>query len=116
MNKDLQAIARMYLKRLRNKAQKRGLLPWVDETIKANKDNRCKATEIEVRMLSRLCDDERLKRKDVPSYLDKSYRRCFEDDDFEKIKTLPTHGIYDKISVLLLAMKLKKRNKDGNKH
>ena len=109
MNDDLQAIARAYLVKLRNTAKKHGLLPWLDKTIVDNKANRCAATKDEVRMLARLCDDDSLKRTDVPKLLGKSYRRCVEDEDFEKIRTIKRRGIYDKISALLLAMKLKRR-------
>ena len=54
-----------------------------------------------------------IKRTDVPNMLGKSYRRCVEDDDFGKIRTnLENRAIYDKVSTLLLAGKLNKRNKD----
>lgn len=109
MNNDLQVIARSYLVRLRNTASKRGLLPWLDKTIADNKANRCAATKDEVRMLARLCDDDSLKRTDVPKLLGKSYRRCVDDEDFERIPTVPRRGIYDKISALLLAMKTKRK-------
>ena len=109
MNNDLQAIARSYLVRLRKTASKRGLLPWLDKTIADNKANRCAATKDEVRMLARLCDDDSLKRTDVPKILGKSYRRCVDDEDFERIPTVPRRGIYDKISALLLAMKTKRK-------
>ena len=111
MNDDLQAIARRYLMRLRKTAARHGLLPWVDETITANKENRCAATKDEVRMLSRLCDDADVRRADIPEILGKSYRQCVEDEDFDSLKTTRRHGIYDKVSVLLLAMKLKKKRK-----
>jgi len=111
MNQDLQALARHYLVRVRKLAERHGLLPWVDETIKANAENKCAATEDEVRALSRLCDDERLKRREVPRFLGKSYRRCVEDEDFEHLPTLRHLGIYDKLSVLLLAMKRKHERK-----
>ena len=109
MNNDLQVIARSYLVRLRKTATKLGLLPWLDKTIVDNKANRCAATKDEVRMLARLCDDDSLKRTDVPKLLGKSYRRCVEDEDFERIPTVPRRGIYDKISALLLAMKFKRK-------
>lgn len=109
MNNDLQVIARSYLVRLRKTAAKLGLLPWLDKTIADNKANRCAATKDEVHMLARLCDDDSLKRTDVPKLLGKSYRRCVEDEDFERIPTVPRRGIYDKISALLLAMKTKRK-------
>lgn len=111
MNDDLQAIARGYLVRLRHMAKKHGLLTWVDETIRENKANRCSATKNEVRMLSRLCDDDSVKRADIPEMLNKSYRQCVEDEDFEKIRTIKRRGTYDKVSALLLASKIKNKRK-----
>lgn len=109
MNEDLQAIARDYLMRLRYMAKKHGLSPWINDVIRANKRNECEATEKEVRMLSRLCDDDSVKRTDIPKMLEKSYRQCVEDEDFEHIRTVRRRGIYDKVSALLLAMKLKRK-------
>lgn len=46
MAKDvLQSLCREYLSRLRYMAEKHGLLPWVDETIKANRRHECEATK-----------------------------------------------------------------------
>ena len=105
-------MARAYLSRIRDIAERHGLLSWVDETIKANAENRCAATEDEVRILSRIVDEERVRRHDVPRLLGKSYRQCIDDETFEHLKTLPRVGIYDRLSVLLFAMKLKRRNKN----
>ena len=88
-NETLQAMAREYLSRLRYMAKKRGLLFWLNSTIHANKTGSCEATEKEVRMLSRLCDDANMIRTN-----------------------LDNRAIYDKVSTLLLAEKLNKRNKD----
>lgn len=82
-------------------ARKHGIGSFVDETIAANRRHECAATEHEVRMLSRLCNDERLMRQEVPEVLGKSYRECVEDGDFERIDKLPRVGIYSKISALL---------------
>lgn len=101
----LQAICRDYLSRLRTIASKRGLSDWLDDIIIANKNKECKATESEVEMLSRMCDDERVMRTDIPHMLGKSYRQCNDDGDFEKVRTLKRVGIYSKISALLLANK-----------
>ena len=87
-------------------AKKHGLGEWLDNIIKANANNECAATEKEVHMLSMLCDDERVQRKEIPEILEKSYRECFEDDDFDKIKKLKHVGIYSKISALLYKTKL----------
>lgn len=93
-------------------ARKRGLIGWLDTTIADNRARRCEATEKEVRMLSRLCDDANIKRSEVPDILGKSYRRCVDDNDFERIRTNASNrAIYDKVSTMLLAGKLNKRNK-----
>jgi len=102
MAKDvLQSLCREYLSRLRYMAEKHGLLPLVDETIKANRRHECEATKKEVEMLSRLCNDERVSRTDIPKILGKSYRQSNEDNDFERIKKLKHQGIYSKVSALL---------------
>ena len=106
MAKDvLQSLCREYLSRLRYVAEKHGLLPWVDETIKANRRHECEATKKEVEMLSRLCNDERVSRTDIPKILGKSYRQSNEDNDFERIKKLKHQGIYYKVSALLFKSK-----------
>jgi hypothetical protein len=116
MAKDvLQSLCRDYLSRLRYMAEKHGLLPWVDETVKANRRHECEATEKEVEMLSRLCDDERVARVDVPKLLGKSYRQCFDDGDFDKIKKLPREGIYGKVSTLLYADKIKNKKRNNKR-
>lgn len=106
-NDVLQRLCRDYLSRLRYMASKHGLAGWVDDTIRANRRNECAATEKEVRMLARLCDDERMNRADVPQLLGKSYRQCVDDGDFDRIKKLPRTGIYSKINVLLKSNKKK---------
>lgn len=117
MNDVLQAMARRYLVRLRTVAERRGLRTWLDAVIKANRKNECEATEKEVRMLSRMCDDASVNRAQVPELLGKSYRRCVEDGDFERLRTnRRNRGIYDKVSVSLLAARINKRNnKDKRK-
>lgn len=102
MAKDvLQSLCREYLSRLRYMAEKHGLLPWVDETIKATKK--------EVEMLSRLCNDERVTRTDVPKMLGKSYRQSVDDDDFSRIRHLPRLGTYLKLDALLLKNEQRKK-------
>lgn len=75
MNRDdnLQKLCRKYLARLRNTAKELGLLWWVDSKIDENLKDRCSGTEEQVEMLSRMCDDERVSRKDIPKMLGKSY-------------------------------------------
>lgn len=97
----LQELCRSYLRRLRYLASKHGIGSFVDETIAANRRHECAATEHEVRMLSRLCNDERLMRQEVPEVLGKSYRQCVDDGDFDRIEKLPRLGIYSKLSAIL---------------
>ena len=98
-NETLQALCRDYLGKLRYMAKKHGI--DVDSIIRANKRSECEATKKEVEMLSRLCDDERVARTDIPDLLGKSYRQCNDDGDFDRIKKLRHVGIYSKISALL---------------
>lgn len=97
----LQSLCRDYLSRLRYMACKHGLDGWLADIIKANKRGECSGTEKEVRMLSRLVDDERVARADIPVLLGKSYRECCDDDDFGKIAKLRRVGLYSKVSALL---------------
>jgi hypothetical protein len=101
MDDTLQTICRDYLNKLRPIAEKFGLGKFVDETIEANSRGKCVGTEREVQMLSRMVDDERIARKDIPKILGKSYRQANDDEDFEHIKRLRRVGIYIKVSALL---------------
>ena len=101
----LQAMCRDYLVRLRYMAKKHGI--DVDSIIRANKRKECEDTEKEVQMLSRLVDDERVARKDIPSIVGKSYRECCNDGTFDRIKTLKRVGIYSKVGALLFKERLK---------
>lgn len=98
-NETLQSLCRGYLTRLRHIGLKYGIdvLP----IIILNKRNECEGTEREVQMLSRMVDDERVSRTDIPKILGKSYRQAYEDGDFEKIKKLKHQGTYSKVSALL---------------
>ena len=100
-NKELQRITRRYLGFLSPIAEKFGLGKWLKEIIDLNEQDKCSATEEECRMLTRLCDDERVARHDIPKMIGKSYRNCVDNEIFERLKTLKRVGIYDKISVLL---------------
>ena len=109
-NDTLQRICRRYLLRLMPVAKKFGLGSFMYDMIRMNYRRECAATESEVELLSRACDDERLHRQDVPKLLGKSYRSAYEDGDFERIKTLKRVGIYSKISALLLGEELRALN------
>lgn len=104
-NETLQALCRDYLGKLRHMAAKHGLSTWVSDIIKANKRGECSASEREVMALSRMVDDERISRVDLPKLLGKSYRQSIDDNDFEKVKKLKRVGIYSKVSALLYADK-----------
>lgn len=109
---ELQHLCRYYLRKLRYIAKKHGLSDWLGNIIKDNKNKKCEATEKECEMLSRLCNDERITRSEIPDLLNKSYRQCFDDDDFNKIRKLKRTGIYSKISARLHAIKLKRNKHD----
>lgn len=104
-NEALQRLCRDYLGRLRYVASKHGLLPQLNNLIAMNKRRECVGTEREVQMLSRMVDDERVSRTDVPKILGKSYRQSNEEGDFEHIKKLKHQGIYSKVSALLFKSK-----------
>ena len=108
-NETLQALCRDYLGRLRYMAKKHGI--DVDAIIRANRKGECVGTEREVQMLSRMVDDERVSRADIPKILGKSYRQSNEDGDFERIKKLKHQGIYSKVSALLYKSKRNEKTK-----
>ena len=97
----LQHICREYLNKLKPIATKFGLKAFVEEMIDANFRGECASTEEECNMLARLIDEERISRSDIPKLLNKSYRQCNEDGDFNDIKKLKRAGEYSKISALL---------------
>lgn len=98
----LQSMCRDYLSALRPFAARFGLDGIVTDIIVANERGRCVATESEVELLSRACDDERVTRVEVAKLLCKSYRRAVEDGDFDRVKKLRHVGVYSKVSVRLL--------------
>ena len=98
-NETLQALCRDYLGKLRYMAKKHGI--DVDSIIRANRKGECSGTEHEVQMLSRMVDDERISRTDIPKLLGESYRKSESDGVFDKIKKLRRVGIYSKVSALI---------------
>ena len=102
-NETLQALCRDYLGRLRYMAKKHGI--DVDSIIRANKNGDCSGTEYEVQMLSRMVDDERISRTDIPKLLGESYRQSESSGVFGRIKKLRRVGIYSKVSALLFKSK-----------
>lgn len=100
-NEALQRMCRGYLGKMRYVAGKHGLGSWLSSLIAANRRGECEGTQKEVEMLSRMVDDERVARIDIPKILGKSYFRCCEDGDFDRIKTLRNVGIYSKVAAML---------------
>jgi hypothetical protein len=98
-----QSLCVEYLNRLKNVANKYGLSTFINEIIEANAKGECEGTEEECQMLSRMVDNERITRKEIPSILGKSYRKAVEDNDFDNpmLKKLRHVGIYSKVSALL---------------
>ena len=109
-NDTLQSMCCYYLSKLRYMGKKHGIN--VDEIIRLNQRKECEGTELEVQMLSRMLDDERVSRADIPKILGKSYRQSYEDGDFCRIKKLKHQGIYSKISVLLYKSKNEHKRKN----
>ena len=91
--------------KLSHMAKKHGLLPFVKETIKANRRGECAATRHEADMLARMVDEDRLFREQIPSILGKSYRQCIDNDLFDSIGRLKSKGSYSKIDVMILKEK-----------
>ena len=101
-NATLQRLVRGYLMKLSHIAKKHGLLPFVKETIKANRRGECAATRHEADMLARLVDDDRLFREEIPKTIGKSYRFCVENNIFNNIKKLKKKGDYSKIDTIMI--------------
>ena len=110
-NETLQALCRDYLSRLRYMAKKHGI--DVDGLIRLNRQKKCEATNREVEMLSRMVDDERISRTDIPKMLGESYRKSESRGVFDKIKKLRHVGIYSKVSALIY--KNKRNENERNK-
>lgn len=101
MNNILQIKCREYLKKLTYHAKRVGLNDTLKDLIKQNEEGTCVATKQQVEMLSAMCDDDCIERKDIPKVLGKSYRACEDNNLFDKLKKHKRRGIYSKIDVLL---------------
>ena len=110
-NETLQALCRDYLGKLRYMAKKHGI--DVDSIIRANRRKECEATQKDVELLSRACDDERISRNDIPKLLGESYRQSENSGVFDRIKKLKRVGIYSKVSALIY--KNKRNENERNK-
>lgn len=109
----LQRMCRKYLYSMLHLARKHGLGTFVADTIHANRRKECEATRHEVEILSRMCSDDRILHAEIPEILGKSYRRCFEDGDFQRIGKVKNRGTYSKVDAVLLAEKYGHGNKES---
>lgn len=98
----LQSICREYLMRVRPIAVRFGLGGFVDAMIADNASGACKGTEEEVELLSRVCDDERVSRAELPKVLGRSYRKAYESGYIDRVRKLRRVGIYSKVSAMLV--------------
>ena len=103
----LQKMCRKYLKRLLPAAKEVGLEEFVVTTIDKNKSGTCVATRQQVDMLASMCEDNRVKREEIPNIVGKSYRFCLTGNLFKRIRKLKDKGLYSKIDTLLLSEELK---------
>lgn len=103
----LQKMCRKYLKRLLPAAKEVGLEEFVVTTIDKNKLGTCVATRQQVDMLASMCEDNRVKREEIPNIVGKSYRFCLTGNLFKRIRKFKDKGLYSKIDTLLLSEELK---------
>lgn len=107
-NEIRQSLFRSMLERTRGMAKAAGLGEWVERTLSENKSGRCAATDEQVDMLSRMLDEERIDRRDVPRELGLSYRFCVENGVFERLRKLLHLGTYSRTDTAVMKNKLKK--------
>ena len=103
----LQKMCRKYLKRLLPAAKEIGLEEFVVTTIDKNKSGTCVATRQQVDMLASMCEDNRVKREEIPNIVGKSYRFYLTGNLFKRIRKFKDKGLYSKIDTLLLSEELK---------
>lgn len=109
-NETLRKLCREYLYKLRYYARKRGLGKWWSQAVKDTSNKECRPTEAEVTLLARAVDDDMLYRNDIPELLGKNYRKCFEQDVFDKIKKRKKSGIYSKVNAIIYTEEQKHKN------
>ena len=102
----LQQLCRKYLKKLYRKARDIGLDKFVERTIAENENGRCTATVEQVNMLASMCEDNRVKREEIPNIVGKSYRFCLTGNLFKRIRKFKDKGIYSKVDAIILKDKL----------
>lgn len=102
----LQKMCRKYLKRLLPATKEVGLEEFVVTTINKNKSGTCVATRQQVDMLASMCEDNRVKREEIPNIVGKSYRFCLTGNLFKRIRKFKDKGIYSKVDAIILKDKL----------
>ena len=101
----IQVLARGYMSRLTALADSIGIGAWLNATKEANEKGKCKATQEQVDILSRICDEERIGRHEIPHLIGMSYRQAYEKDLFStEIRKLKHVGVYSRNDALVLAM------------
>lgn len=100
-NSLLQNLCREYLDKLRPFAEPVGLASFIDTTIRQNEEGTCVATKDQVDLLAKMCDDDRIRRDEIPKHAGISYRSCMLIDLFSKIRKFKNRGAYSKIDAML---------------
>lgn len=78
-----------------------GLQDFVNDTIEKNEKGQCIATKEQVDLLSKMCDDDKIRRDEIPQYAGISYRQCVLIDIFPFIRKFENKGQYSKIDAML---------------
>lgn len=110
----LQKMCRKYLKRLLPAAKEVGLEEFVVTTIDKNKSGTCVATRQQVDMLASMCEDNRVKREEIPNIVGKSYRFCLTGNLFKRIRKFKDKGLYIKFNQLIYNQMEIARDKNNN--
>lgn len=97
----LQELCRKYLRMLLPIAKNIGLEDFINTTIEKNEKGECIATKEQVDLLAKMCDDDRIRRDEIPQYAGISYGSCVLIDLFSKIRKFTHKGVYSKIDAML---------------
>lgn len=110
-NSLLQKLCREYLDKLRPFAEPVGLSNFIDTTIQQNEEGICVATKDQVDLLAKMCDDDRIRRDEIPQYAGISYRSCMLINLFDKIRKFANRGAYSKIDAMLFKSESEEQEK-----
>ena len=80
---------------------------FVVTTIDKNKSGTCVATRQQVDILASMCEDNRVKRAEIPNIVGKSYRFCLTGNLFKRLRKCQDQELYYHIDTLLLSEGLK---------